>query len=95
MLTIEDIKKVVAGIAPKYQITKATLFGSRARGDNREDSDVDLIFEFETEAVSLFTLAGIMNDLEEIFGLKVDVIHGPKQDSWLIEIDKEIEVYAA
>ena len=95
MLTIEDIKKVVAGIAPKYQITKATLFVSRARGDNREDSDVDLIFEFETEAVSLFTLAGIMNDLEEIFGLKVDVIHGPKQDSWLIEIDKEIEVYAA
>ena len=94
-MTIEDIKKVVAGIAPKYQITKATLFGSRARGDNREDSDVDLIFEFETEAVSLFTLAGIMNDLEEIFGLKVDVIHGPKQDSWLIEIDKEIEVYAA
>ena len=95
MLTIEDIKKVVAGIAPKYQITKATLFGSRARGDNREDSDVDLIFEFETEAVSLFTLAGIMNDLEEIFGLKVDVIHGPKQDSWMIEIDKEIEIYAA
>ena len=95
MLTIEDIKKVVAEIAPKYQITKATLFGSRARGDNREDSDVDLIFEFETEAVSLFTLAGIMNDLEEIFGLKVDVIHGPKQDSWLIELDMDIEVYAA
>ena len=95
MLTIEDIKKVVAEIAPKYKITKATLFGSRARGDNREDSDVDLIVEFSTEAVSLFTLAGIMIDLEEMFGLKVDVIHGPKKDSWMIEIDKEIEIYAA
>ena len=95
MLTIEDIKKVVAEIAPKYKITKATLFGSRARGDNREDSDIDLIVEFSTEAVSLFTLAGIMNDLEEMFGLKVDVIHGPKKDSWMIEIDKEIEIYAA
>ena len=95
MLTIEDIKKVVAEIAPKYKITKATLFGSRARGDNREDSVIDLIVEFSTEAVSLFTLAGIMIDLEEIFGLKVDVIHGPKKDSWMIEIDKEIEIYAA
>ena len=95
MLTIEEIKKVVAEIAPKYKITKATLFGSRARGDNREDSDVDLIVEFETEAVSLFDLAGIMIDLEEIFGVGVDVIHGPKKDSWMIEIDKEIEIYAA
>ncbi len=96
MLTIEDIKKVVAEIAPKYKITKATLFGSRARGDNREDSDIDLIVEFSKDKiVTLFTIAGIMNDLEEMFGLKVDVIHGPKKDSWMIEIDKEIEIYAA
>ena len=95
MLTIEEIKKTVAEIAPKYQITKATLFGSRARGNFREDSDVDLIVEFETKAVSLFTLSGLMIDLEEIFGVKVDVIHGPKNDSWMIEIDKEIEIYAA
>ena len=95
MLTIEDIKKVVAEIAPKYQITKATLFGSRARGNFRPDSDVDLIVEFTTKAVSLFTLSGLMLDLEEIFGVKVDVIHGPKKDSWLIEIDKEVEIYAA
>ena len=95
MLTIEDIKKVVAEIAPKYQITKATLFGSRARGNFRPDSDVDLIVEFTTKAVSLFTLSGLMLDLEEIFGVKVDVIHGPKKDSWMIEIDKEVEIYAA
>ena len=30
MLTIEDIKKVVAEIAPKYNLKKVTLFGSRA-----------------------------------------------------------------
>ena len=96
MLTIEDIKKVVAEIAPKYQITKATLFGSRARGNFREDSDVDLIVEFAKEkTVTLFTIANLMNCLEDIFGVKVDVIHGPKKDSWLIEIDKEVEIYAA
>ena len=96
MLTIEDIKKTIAEIAPKYQITKATLFGSRARGNFREDSDVDLIVEFSKEkTVTLFTIANLMNYLEDIFGVSVDVIHGPKQDSWMIEIDKEIEIYAA
>ena len=94
-LTVEEIKKVVAKIAPKYNLKKVTLFGSRATGKNREDSDVDLIIEFETKAVSLFTLAGLMNDLEEIFGVGVDIVHGPKKDSWFIEIDKEVEIYAA
>ena len=96
MITIEEIKKVVAEIAPKYNLKKVTLFGSRARGNFREDSDIDLIVEFGNKnVVTLFTIAGIMIDLEEIFGVGVDVIHGPKKDSWMIEIDKEIEIYAA
>ncbi len=96
MLTIDEIKKTVAKIAPQYNLKKVTLFGSRANGTAREDSDVDLIVEFaENKVVTLFTLAGLMIDLEEIFGVGVDVIHGPKQDSWMIEIDKELEIYAA
>ena len=95
MLTIEEIKKTVAEIAPQYNLKKVTLFGSRANGTAKEDSDVDLLVEFDTESVSLFTLAGLMIDLEEIFGVSVDVIHGPKKDSWMIEIDREIEIYAA
>ena len=96
MITIEEIKKVVAEIAPKYNLKKVTLFGSRARGNFREDSDIDLIVEFGNKnIVTLFTIAGIMIDLKEIFGVDVDVIHGPKKDSWMIEIDKEIEIYAA
>ena len=95
MITIEEIKKVVAEIAPKYNLKKVTLFGSRARGNFREDSDIDLIVEFETKAVSLFKLSGLMIDLKEIFGVGVDVIHGPIEDDDIIEIDKEIEIYAA
>lgn len=95
-LTIEYIRQTIEKIAPKYNLTKVTLFGSRARGNFREDSDVDLIVEFDkNKMVTLFDLAGIMIDLEEIFGVKVDVIHGPKKSDWMIEIDKEIEIYAA
>ena len=96
MLTIEDIKKTVAEIAPKYQITKATLFGSRARGNFRPDSDVDLIVEFAKEkTVTLFTIANLMNCLEDIFGVSVDVIYSPLPEDSTLEIDKEVEIYAA
>ena len=96
MLTIEDIKKTVAEIAPKYNLKKVTLFGSRARGNFREDSDVDLIVEFSKDVtVTLFTIAGLMVKLEEIFGKSVDVIQAPLPEDCMLEIDKEIEIYAA
>ena len=95
MLTIEKITKTVENIAPKYRIRKVTLFGSRATKNFRENSDVDLIVEFETKTVSLFILAGLMNDLEEKFGVSVDIIHGPLKKDCMLEIEREIEIYAA
>lgn len=95
MLTIEDIKKVVAEIAPKYNLTKVTLFGSRANGNFREDSDVDLIVEFETYSVSLVKIFSLKYNLEEIFKVGVDIIHGPIETDDMLEIDKEVEIYAA
>ena len=40
---IEEIKEFIGKIKDKYKIEKAILFGSFARGEEREDSDVDLI----------------------------------------------------
>ena len=73
MLTIEDIKKTVAEIAPKYNLKKVTLFGSRANGTATENSDVDLIVDFP-EGSTLFTVASVKICLEEIWNLEVDVI---------------------
>ena len=95
MLTIDDIKKVVAEIAPQYNLKKVTLFGSRANGNATDDSDIDLIVEFETNAVSLIKLSALVIKLEETFGVKVDVIHGPLEAEDFLEVEKEIEIYAA
>ena len=45
--------------------------------------------------VSLLTLSEIQFRLEDMLGLKVDVIHGPMQETDLLEINEEIELYAA
>ena len=57
--------------------------------------DVDLIVEFETRAISLFILGDLMNELEEKFGVRVDIIHGPLKKDSMLEIEKELEIYAA
>ena len=73
---------------------KVVLFGSRADGTNREDSDIDLIMEFNAP-ISLITLCSIKDDLEELLGLTVDVIHGPLEPNAMIEVNEVIELYAA
>ena len=96
MLTIDDIKKVVEKIAPEYNLKKVTLFGSRARGNFREDSDIDLIVDFpKDKIVTLMDLSGLKIDLEENFGVGVDVVTRRSLKGSLLEIDKEVEIYAA
>lgn len=56
----------------KYQISKIALFGSYARGENREDSDVDIAIE--TKLCDYFALYDFKETLENTFHTKVDVI---------------------
>jgi hypothetical protein len=93
-MTIDFIKENILKLIGRYPIKKITLFGSRADGTNRIDSDVDLIIEF-TSQVSILTLSQIKCELEEMLGLNVDVIHGPIREDDMIEVGKVIELYAA
>ena len=93
-MTTEDIRKAILRIADKYSMRSVILFGSRAAGTNRPDSDVDLIVEFSVP-VSILTLSKITCELEEMLGLDVDVIHGPIRADDMIEIQDEVILYAA
>ena len=94
MLTIDDIKKVVAEIAPQYNLKKVTLFGSRANGTATENSDIDLIVDFPKET-TLITHISLKYDLEDLFGLPVDVVSRGGLAGSILEIEKEVEIYAA
>lgn len=93
-MSIEKIKMTIVALVDEYNISKVTLFGSRASGNNRSDSDIDLIIEF-TKPVSIITLSSLKNRLEESTGLSVDIIHGPIREDDMIEINDEVVLYAA
>ncbi len=59
-----------------HGITHAALFGSRARGDHRPDSDIDILIDTSPEAISdLYDYAGIKLLIEDLFALHTDVIN--------------------
>ena len=72
-LTIDEIKRIAAPIAKKYELKSLYLIGSRARGDNRPDSDYDFCFEISTNDDSPLKIGGLFNDLRDEFK-NVDMI---------------------
>ena len=56
-------------------VTHAALFGSRARGDDRPDSDIDIMIEIAPEAVrDVYAYVGLKNYIAALFAGPVDVI---------------------
>ncbi len=54
---------------------RAALFGSIARGENRPDSDIDIVIEIEPEAhVTVFDYAGLKEYIAGLFEAPVDVV---------------------
>lgn len=72
-MTIDDIKAKSIPILKKYGITKSDIFGSFARGDNDEDSDVDFLIETPSET-SLFGIIRLKDELEAELGREVDLV---------------------
>ena len=58
--------------AAEYDIKRIGIFGSFARGDASEDSDVDVVFE--TDSPNLFRTARMKVDLERLLSRHVDVV---------------------
>ena len=71
--TISEIKEKIAKPARQYGIQKIYLFGSYSRGEAEIKSDIDICIE-KGKLRTLFEFSGFCQELEEIFGNKVDVV---------------------
>jgi uncharacterized protein len=76
MLTREDVLRILQEqrqeLADQFGIAYLALFGSVARNEARQDSDVDLLVEF-IQPVGLFQFIDLQQRLETLLGCKVDL----------------------
>ena len=71
--SVENIKPRVLDIMRKHGVLSASVFGSVARGEASDRSDVDFLVEFESGR-SLLDLIGLRQDLSDRLERKVDVV---------------------
>ncbi|MDE6638588.1 MAG: nucleotidyltransferase domain-containing protein [Muribaculaceae bacterium] len=85
----ESIRRRLRKYFESQPISKAWLFGSRSRGDYREDSDYDILVSLD-DNVGLFKYAAIMSDLEELLNKAVDLVSETSLLPWVKdEVEKE------
>jgi predicted nucleotidyltransferase len=78
MKTLAEIKQILETqkdyLAAEYGVTIVGVFGSYVRGEQRRDSDVDILIELERPArISLIGLVELEHYLSDVLGMKVDL----------------------
>ena len=73
--TIDELKQKIKPIAAKYNLPAVYVFGSYARGEATEESDIDILVDKSGSKIkSLFELGGLYDELNKLFKKKVDLI---------------------
>src|SRR3989338_3211549 len=73
MQEIKDIKKKIAPILLENDVQFAGIFGSYGRGNENENSDIDILVKFKSSK-SLLDIIGLEITLSDFLGLRVDLV---------------------
>ena len=93
--TVDEIKEIVAALAAQYGADRIYLFGSYARGDANQDSDIDL--RIDKGAIRGLQIGRLAADLEDALGIPVDLVPTGSLDSNFLNsiADDEVLLYGA
>jgi hypothetical protein len=71
--TLKTNRNVILELAESYGAKNVRIFGSAARGDFDQNSDIDFLVDME-KGRSLFDMGGLLMELQKLLGCKVDVV---------------------
>ena len=93
--TLSEIKTIVSRLGREYGAQRIWLFGSYARGDMTDSSDIDL--RIDKGSIKGFQLAGLLLDLEDSLGRSVDLVPTTSLDQRFLDSirDDEVLLYEA
>ena len=85
-MTTNMIKTTVADYFKAQPVLKAWLFGSYSRGEQTNESDVDILVQYDrSQRIGLLKIAGMHIDLENLIGHKVDIVEDGTLRPWAVE----------
>jgi predicted nucleotidyltransferase len=70
---LQQKRAEILAIAEKHGAKNVRIFGSVARGEADEDSDIDFLIDYDLDKISPWFPAGLLLDLEALLGFRVDV----------------------
>jgi predicted nucleotidyltransferase len=71
---IQDKREDILKIATKHGAFNVRVFGSVARGEETENSDIDFLIDYDLAKTSPWFPGGLLVDLEDLLGCKVDIV---------------------
>ncbi|MBD5355521.1 MAG: nucleotidyltransferase [Bacteroides sp.] len=73
---LHNLLPIIRDYFSRQPVLRAWLFGSYSRGEETADSDIDILVDFDNSQglVSLFTMGGILMDLSDLLGKRVDLV---------------------
>jgi len=71
---IQEKREKILKIAANHGAFNVRLFGSVARGEETENSDIDFLIDYDIEKISSWFPVGLIHDLEDLLDRKVDVV---------------------
>jgi len=74
MKNIKEIKSKIVKILKKNNVVRAGIFGSYARGEQKKNSDIDILIEVQAKKFSLLDLVHLEFKLENVLKKKVDLL---------------------
>jgi predicted nucleotidyltransferase len=72
-MQVNSIKSIIVTVLKKHQIAKAAIFGSYARNEATNDSDIDLLIE-TNQPITLFDVLRLEKELAKATSKKVDIV---------------------
>lgn len=72
-MTVNEIKEKIIPILEESGVGYAGVFGSTARGDNMEESDIDILISMQ-RPIGVYEFIALQYKLEEVLGKKVDLV---------------------
>lgn len=80
---IKSKREQILNVASQHGVNKVKIFGSALKGEETPESDIDLLVDCKEEC-SLFDLIGLKQELEQMFGRKIDIVT-PNSIHWSLQ----------